>query len=128
MISDRETVRRRKEGFPPGTVIRFEAWERGKADRYSDLAAGTLGVVRLVDDGGTVHTRWANGSYLGMIAGDSFEVQELLAPVIGGLTHFARKGHVNAVCGAERLSNGDVDDEATGWCAECLLIVNDDRN
>lgn len=45
-------------------------------DRFTDLPAGTLGTVSLVDSMGTVHVRWDNGSRLGMVweAGDRFDV------------------------------------------------------
>jgi hypothetical protein len=40
------------------------------SDQYTDLPVGTLGTVSLVDDMGTVHVRWDNGSRLGMIPGE----------------------------------------------------------
>lgn len=45
-------------------------------DRYTGLAAGTEGVVRFIDDAGTVHVDWDNGASLGLVAsaGDRFEV------------------------------------------------------
>lgn len=43
-------------------------------DPYTRLQAGMQGVVRYVDDMGTVHVSWDNGSQLGMIIGeDQFE-------------------------------------------------------
>jgi Domain of unknown function (DUF4314) len=39
----------------------------GEHDPYTDLRPGTLGTVDLVDDAGTVHVRWDNGSRLGMV-------------------------------------------------------------
>lgn len=45
-------------------------------DVHTMLTRGTLGTVRLVDDFGTVHVQWDDGSSLGMIeeAGDAFDV------------------------------------------------------
>ena len=45
-------------------------------DPYTHLRPGTKGTVGSVDDMGTVHVYWDNGSSLGMVseAGDRFEV------------------------------------------------------
>lgn len=45
-------------------------------DVHTMLTRGTLGTVTLVDDFGTVHVQWDDGSSLGMIeeAGDAFDV------------------------------------------------------
>lgn len=40
------------------------------ADPYTRLQPGTLGTVRLVDDAGTIHVKWDDGSSLGMIPGE----------------------------------------------------------
>jgi Domain of unknown function (DUF4314) len=46
-------------------------------DEHTNLAPGLLGEVTSVDDLGTVHVRWSNGSTLGMIPGeDRWEVLE----------------------------------------------------
>ncbi len=44
-------------------------------DEYTKLRPGTLGTVSFIDDLGTCHVRWDDGSYLGMVeeAGDRFE-------------------------------------------------------
>lgn len=45
------------------------------SDEYTPLKRGALGTVRLVDDMGTVHVKWDDGSTLGMIPGvDNWEV------------------------------------------------------
>ena len=43
-------------------------------DEYTRIKPGTQGTVRLVDDMGTIHVKWDDGSSLGMIqsAGDRF--------------------------------------------------------
>lgn len=45
-------------------------------DPYTNLRAGDEGTVELVDDFGTVHVKWDNGSGLGLVseAGDRFTV------------------------------------------------------
>ena len=45
-------------------------------DEHTRLEPGSLGTVSLVDDFGTVHVRWDDGHYLGLIAaaGDRWEV------------------------------------------------------
>jgi hypothetical protein len=45
-------------------------------DPYTQLPPGCEGTVRFVDDTGTVHIWWDNGSSLGLCpdAGDQFEV------------------------------------------------------
>lgn len=39
------------------------------SDPYTVLSPGTMGTVRLVDDVGTVHVAWDDGTNLGMIRG-----------------------------------------------------------
>lgn len=59
-----------KSEFPKGTRVRCLYMD----DPYHPVPSGTLGVVDKVDDGGTIHVLWENGSYLGLIYGvDSFE-------------------------------------------------------
>jgi hypothetical protein len=45
-------------------------------DPYTTLSPGTEGTVRLVDDLGTVHVEWDNGSRLGLCRedGDRYEI------------------------------------------------------
>ena len=46
------------------------------SDPFTKLQHGDEGVVRTVDDFGTVHIKWDNGSTLGMITeeGDRFQL------------------------------------------------------
>lgn len=46
------------------------------SDPYTSLRPGDEGVISLVDDMGTVHVNWDNGSSLGMIPedGDRFTI------------------------------------------------------
>jgi len=45
-------------------------------DQYTKIPAGTLGTVQLVDDVGTLHVKWDNGSFLGLVwdDGDRWQV------------------------------------------------------
>jgi len=46
-------------------------------DQYTKLKEGDLGTVRFVDDFGTVHVKWDNGSSLGLLPEfDVFDVVE----------------------------------------------------
>ncbi len=38
------------------------------SDPYTRLTPGTRGAVTFIDDRGTVHVRWDDGSQLGMVA------------------------------------------------------------
>ncbi len=40
------------------------------SDPYTRIRSGTLGTVRFVDDMGTVHVKWDDGSSLGLIEGE----------------------------------------------------------
>ena len=61
-----------KEKYPEGTKIRLIYMDDSQA-----LPSGTVGTVRKVDDMGTIHVLWDNGSTLGVIEGvDSFKVVE----------------------------------------------------
>ena len=62
---DRNALRFLKEAFPKGTRVRLLKME--------DLQAppiGTLGTVSCVDDIGTIHINWDNGSGLGAAFGE----------------------------------------------------------
>ena len=52
------------------------------SDPYTKLEYGDEGVVTSVDDFGTVHIKWDNGSTLGMITeeGDRFQILEQELP------------------------------------------------
>ncbi len=40
------------------------------SDPYTDLKPGDLGTVDFVDDLGTIHITWDNGSQLGLVPGE----------------------------------------------------------
>jgi hypothetical protein len=51
--------------YAKGDRVRFLGF--GEADPYSQLCVGTEGTVATVDDLGTVHVDWDDGSRLGMV-------------------------------------------------------------
>ena len=59
-----------RESYPKGTVVRCLSMD----DPFHPISKGTLGKVLYVDDIGTIHVAWENGSSLGLVIGeDSFE-------------------------------------------------------
>jgi hypothetical protein len=81
-----EQVNRIKERYPIGTVIELTA---DMEDNYNPIPKGMQGEVIGIDDIGTLHMKWQNGSGLGVVVGeDSFKViskpeeQEMETPKI----------------------------------------------
>ena len=69
-MPDKKEVERLKLDYPEGTRIRLIEMD----DPYTKLPQGLQGTVRFVDDIGTIHVGWDNGSSLGLIEGeDRFE-------------------------------------------------------
>lgn len=64
MKLSREAVEWMKQNFPKGARV-----ELLKMDDPQAPPAGTLGTVNYVDDIGTIHVMWDNGSSLGIAAG-----------------------------------------------------------
>ena len=60
-----DLLKQLKEYYKPGTRIRLVRMN----DPYTHIPVGTIGVVTGVDDAGTVHTVWSNGSTLGVAFG-----------------------------------------------------------
>lgn len=52
-----------KERYPEGTRVRCIMM----TDPYHAVPSGTEGTVKCVDDMGTIHVQWDNGSSLGLI-------------------------------------------------------------
>ena len=61
----RETVERLRASYPKGTRVELIEMD----DPYRDMPAGLRGTVVAVDDIGTVHIAWDNGSSLGAAYG-----------------------------------------------------------
>lgn len=69
MHLNEEILNALREQYPEGTRVRLT-----KMDDKIAPPEGTLGSVMLVDDTGTIHVRWDNGSLLGVLYGiDSCE-------------------------------------------------------
>ena len=62
----REIVERLKEQYPAGTKVELISMN----DPYREMPAGLTGVVTGVDDTGTIHVNWQNGSCLGVVYGE----------------------------------------------------------
>ena len=55
-----------KSSIKPGTRVRLISMN----DPYTKIPEETEGTVRLVDDIGTIHVDWDNGSGLGLVPGE----------------------------------------------------------
>jgi len=62
---EKQFAQRMKENYPPGTRLELQSMN----DPYTKILPGTRGTVLCVDDIGTIHTRWDNGSSLGLVPG-----------------------------------------------------------
>lgn len=59
-----------KKMYPKGTIVRLI-----KMDDSQAPPVGTIGTIDHVDDAGTIHVHWQNGSGLGLIPEeDEFEI------------------------------------------------------
>lgn len=63
---DKETVAWLREQYPRGCRVELVQMN----DPYSRLMPGSKGTVRSVDDIGTIHVAWDNGSSLGVVYGE----------------------------------------------------------
>lgn len=64
---DKSVVDRRKLQYPKGMRVELVSMDDMQAP-----PEGTKGTVMFVDDIGTVHVRWDNGSMLGVVYGQDF--------------------------------------------------------
>ncbi len=72
MVSKEMLAHLRKK-YPQGTWVRLTKMP----SEPRPVPTGTLGQVVNVDDIGTIHVKWVNGSSLGLVYGvDEFEVVE----------------------------------------------------
>ncbi len=62
----REMLEMLKKKFTKGTRVSLVRMN----DPYSTLKAGDKGTVIMVDDIGTIHVKWDNGSCLGVVFGE----------------------------------------------------------
>ena len=71
-MENQNKVNMLKKKYPAGTRIQLI-----HMDDMQAVPDGTTGTVELVDDGGTIHMKWSNGSGLGLIEGeDQFKILE----------------------------------------------------
>ena len=72
---DERTVERIKRAYPEGTRIQLDQM----GDDPNPIEPGTKGTVDFVDDIGTVHCRFDNGRYLGLVAGEDWfhEIEDM---------------------------------------------------
>lgn len=69
-MMERKRVEQLRELYPKGMKIRCLSMN----DPYPILD-GTIGTVSFIDDAGTIHMQWENGSTLGLVEGvDQFEI------------------------------------------------------
>lgn len=59
-------IEKLREQYPPGTKIQCIQMN----DPYHPIAPDSIGIVDYVDDVGTIHMSWENGSSLGLIPGE----------------------------------------------------------
>lgn len=67
-----EAVMTRKKLFVSGSPVQLT---EDMNDPYTPLPKGLKGIVRHVDDLGTVHINWENGSTLGAVLEDKIELR-----------------------------------------------------
>ena len=69
-----EQLKQLKEHYKPVTKVKLIRMN----DPYTHIPAGTIGVVTGVDDVGTIHIIWSNGSTLGVVFGEDecVEIEE----------------------------------------------------
>ena len=60
-----EVLKHIRETYPPGTKVELVEMH----DQYREMPPGLTGEVMSVDDCGTVHVAWSNGSSLGCVWG-----------------------------------------------------------
>lgn len=69
---EKEKLDRLKKKYPIGTMVRLISMSDSQAP-----PKGTIGKITAIDDIGTIHMAWHNGSTLGLIEGvDKWEVVE----------------------------------------------------
>lgn len=61
-----EMLKQLRECYKPGTKVKLVRMN----DPFTYIPAGSIGVVTVVDDAGTIHTAWSNGSSLGVVFGE----------------------------------------------------------
>ena len=90
-----ETVERLRQEFPKGCRIVLDEMQ----DPYCPVPAGTQGTVAAVDDIGTMHCVWDNGSTLGVAYGaDTAHRVATEKEAAVTLDHIGRRQHADGFC------------------------------
>ena len=99
-----EEIKQIKEKYTIGTKVKLI-----KMYDMHEVPVGTKGIIEFIDDIGTLHIKWENGSTLGLVVGvDEFEIieeQEKICPKCG-----------NCIQGHPALSRAD---NKTEICSNC---------
>jgi hypothetical protein len=66
-----ELLKQLREYYKPGTKVKLVRMN----DPYTHIPVGTVGVVTGVDDVGTIHAVWNNGSNLGIVFNEDYAVK-----------------------------------------------------
>ena len=61
-----ELLKQLREYYKPGTKVKLVRM----SDPFTHIPVGTMGIVTGVDDIGTIHVAWSNGSTLGVVFGE----------------------------------------------------------
>ena len=103
MKLQKEWINFLREQYPHGSRIRL----REMKDPYHPMEPGTMGTLDCIDDVGTFHVKWDNGSGFGLVIGeDRFTV---LPPE----THLLKLYMPMTVDCYEKNEWGDTEDEPT---------------
>ncbi len=60
-----EVLKKLREDYPPGTKVELIEMN----DPYREMPPGLTGEVMFVDDAGSIHVKWSNGSTLAAVHG-----------------------------------------------------------
>lgn len=70
MIYDKEKIEFLRKAYPTGSRVELLHMED-----FNAVPTGTKGIIRYIDDIGTIHVDWNNRSSLGIVYGiDSFKI------------------------------------------------------
>lgn len=77
-LPSQEIVQALRKRYPKGSRVEHVRMN----DPYTNLKAGDLGTVDIIDDVGTIFCLWDNGSTLGVVYGeDEIRTVDKVAPV-----------------------------------------------